>query len=75
MNEFKSFTDKLTILNISLFNKRPVVHKLSHQHLNTRFWIVETSQVREIAIPVSEVKNYPVPVLIENFVSEFFENY
>lgn len=72
---FKDITDKLVIENISLFNEKPVVHKLSHQHLNTRFWIVETLKSSETAIPISEVKNYAVPVLIENFVSEFFENY
>ncbi len=75
LQSFKDFTSKISIKNISLFNERPVVHKLSHQHLNTLFWIVETSEASENAIPISEVKNYAVPVLIGNFVSEFFENY
>ncbi len=73
--QFKDLTGNITIENISLFNEKPVIHKLSHQHLNTSFWIVETLKSSESAIPISEVKNYAVPVLIENFVSEFFENY
>ncbi|QQX77402.1 MULTISPECIES: A/G-specific adenine glycosylase [Aequorivita] len=73
--QFQDFSKKLNIENISLFNEKPVVHKLSHQHLYTRFWIVETSEASESTIPISDVKNYAVPVLIENFVSEFFENY
>jgi len=73
--QFQDFSKKLNIENISLFNEKPVVHKLSHQLLNTRFWIVETSEASESTIPISDVKNYAVPVLIENFVSEFFENY
>jgi A/G-specific adenine glycosylase len=73
--QFKDFSEKQTIEDISLFNEKPVVHKLSHQHLYTRFWIVETTKLNEITIPISEINNYAVPVLIENFVSEFFENY
>lgn len=79
--QFKDFTAKINIENISLYSEKPVVHKLSHQHLNTHFWIVETSRLSgnaettESAIPISEVKNYAVPVLIGNFVSDFFENY
>lgn len=75
LSQFKNFSENLKIENIFLFNEKPVVHKLSHQHLNTRFWIVETSKETEISVPISEIGNYAVPVLIENFVSEFFENY
>ncbi|MBK5212259.1 MAG: A/G-specific adenine glycosylase [Flavobacteriaceae bacterium] len=80
-SQFQDFSEELNIKNISLFNEKAVVHKLSHQHLYTRFWIVEISRLSgqaeetDSAIPISEVKKYAVPVLIENFVSEFFENY
>ncbi|MCB0467834.1 MAG: A/G-specific adenine glycosylase, partial [Aequorivita sp.] len=73
--QFHDFSEKINVKSISLFNEKPVVHRLSHQHLNTLFWIVETSETTENAIPITEVKNYAVPVLIENFVSEFFEDY
>ncbi|MCB0466152.1 MAG: A/G-specific adenine glycosylase [Aequorivita sp.] len=73
--QFHNFSEKINVKSISLFNEKPVVHKLSHQHLTTRFWIVETSETTENAIPISEVKNYAVPVLIADFVTEFFENY
>ncbi|HET8803172.1 MAG TPA: NUDIX domain-containing protein, partial [Aequorivita sp.] len=72
---FQELTENMEIESISLFNSKPVLHKLSHQHLNTRFWIIETSEEMHAAIPISEVKNYAVPVLIGNFVSDFFENY
>ncbi len=74
-SHFQEVTANLIIENISLFNEKPIIHKLSHQHLNTRFWVIEILQATENAIPISEVKNYAVPVLIENFVSEFFEDY
>ncbi|WP_313112480.1 A/G-specific adenine glycosylase [Aequorivita sediminis] len=73
--QFQNFSKNLNIRSISLFNEEAVVHKLSHQHLNTRFWILETAKNRQAEIPISEINNYAVPVLIENFVSEFFENY
>jgi len=73
--QFQNFSEKLNIESITLFNEKPVVHKLSHQHLNTRFWIVETSKEAETAVPISEIGNYAVPVLIADFVSEFFENH
>ena len=72
-SQFQDFSNKIRMENITLFNERPIIHKLSHQHLNTRFWIVETSKVIEASVPISEIGNYAVPVLIENFVSEFFE--
>ncbi|PHR11463.1 MAG: A/G-specific adenine glycosylase [Aequorivita sp.] len=73
--QFQDFSKKLNIENISPFNEKPVVHKLSHQHLYTRFWIIETFGKTKSSIPISEISNYAVPVLIANFVSEFFENY
>ncbi len=73
--QFKIFSEGMNIETISLFNEKPVIHKLSHQHLYTRFWIVEVSQESNNTVPISEIENYAVPVLIADFVSEFFENY
>ncbi|MGB0880712.1 MAG: A/G-specific adenine glycosylase, partial [Polaribacter sp.] len=49
---------------ISLFNKKEIVHKLSHQHLYTQFWIVKTKKVTEAVINWKEITKFPVPVLI-----------
>lgn len=73
--QFFDRTRNLKIESISLYNEKSIVHKLSHQHLNTKFWIVETSEENDNFVHISEVDNYAVPVLIENFVSEFFEGY
>lgn len=75
LSEFKAFSKNNSIESISLFNEKAVVHKLSHQHLYTRFWIAHTLEDVKTSIPISEINKYPVPVLIENFVSEFFETY
>lgn len=56
---------------ISLFNKKPIIHKLSHQHLHTQFWIVETANLSEAKIKWPEIEKYPVPVLIANFLKAY----
>jgi A/G-specific adenine glycosylase len=56
---------------ISLFNKKGIVHKLSHQHLHTQFWIVETARLTSAKIKWSDIQKYPVPVLIANFLEAY----
>ena len=56
---------------LSLFNKKEIVHKLSHQHLYTQFWIVETNALKTADILWENIQDFPVPVLIENFLEAF----
>ena len=56
---------------VTLYNKEPIVHKLSHQHLHTRFWILETEELNSGAISWDEVHNFPVPVLLADFLKTF----
>ncbi len=53
---------------VYLYNEDKIVHKLSHQHLHTRFWIVTPSANLEGGIPIGELHKYPVPVLIADFI-------
>lgn len=64
----KLFPEETTI---SLFNTKDIVHKLSHQHLVTRFWVVKTKEVNEKTMSWSSVKKQPVPVLIDKFLEEY----
>ncbi len=61
---------KLNTSNIHLFNEKMKVHKLSHQHLYTKFWIINTNKSLNNSVPISQLKNYPVPRLIDNFIQE-----
>lgn len=54
--------------SLSLYNKEPIVHKLSHQHLHTQFWILKTSDILEEGIPWEGIGDFPVPVLIADFI-------
>ena len=54
-----------------LYNEEQVVHKLSHQHIYTRFWIVELQEEFINGVEKSRVSDYAMPVLLANFVSDF----
>jgi len=56
---------------ISLFNQKEIIHKLSHQHLYTKFWIVKTDEVLSSGIPWDKLDDYAVPVLIAEFLKTF----
>jgi len=56
---------------ISLFNKKDIVHKLSHQHLYTQFWVIETDEEKTANISWNEIESFPVPVLIANFLEAY----
>lgn len=62
---------KESFFELHLFNKEPIVHKLSHQHLHTKFWIINIEKPLFNGIPAKEVHHYPVPILIENFIESF----
>jgi len=56
---------------LSLYNEDVIIHKLSHQHLHTKFWIINVESLDEAKIPLSEIHQYPVPILIGNFIESF----
>lgn len=58
---------------LSLFNKKEIIHKLSHQHLHSQFWIIETSKIEEAQTDWNEIEKYAVPVLISRFLNEYLE--
>ncbi len=56
----------------SLYNSKDIVHKLSHQHLHTKFWIIEIDKLPQKGLPIVDLKKYPTSKLISNFIDEFF---
>jgi A/G-specific adenine glycosylase len=69
-HQVKSYFKNINF-SYSIFNTEAIVHKLSHQHLYTKFWIIELSELPKEGIPISELKSYPTPILISNFIDEF----
>ncbi len=54
---------------------KAVIHKLSHQQLHTKFWIVKTNDHFKSGIPVNQLDEYPVPVPISDFIKTFKNSY
>ena len=75
INEFHllnlDFMLKNTEFNYSLYNEVDIVHKLSHQHLHTKFWIIEANTLPKAAIPIIDLTKYPTSVLISDFIKNF----
>ena len=55
--------------------QKKIVHKLSHQHLHTKFWIVETQEELKNGIAMENLGDYAVPVLIADFIDAFKNSY
>lgn len=53
------------------YNKDAIIHKLTHQHLHTKFWIVNVNGLPVEGVPISEIQNYAVPILVGNFIESF----
>jgi len=70
LQDFKNLVSSPS-LKLQLYNDTPVIHKLSHQHLYTRFWLIYTHQFEGDSIDLQNIMEYPVPVLIENFLNEY----
>lgn len=55
---------------------KPVIHKLTHQHIYANFWGIRSVKKHEQSVPLEKIMQYPVPKLIENFLNEHdFEGY
>lgn len=72
---FESLAKEHTVLrqqnfDLRLYNETPIIHKLSHQHLHTTFYIISIKAL-ENGIQINKINNYPVPILIGNFIEDF----
>lgn len=75
-NAFKNYIREHDLLKeqpfeLLLYNKDAVVHKLSHQHLYTKFWIITVDVLPIDGVSVDKVRDFPVPILIGKFIESF----
>jgi len=74
------------IKGMRFYNKKPseililhndvILHKLSHQHLNIRFFALHFNSKLPDAKPFTEIVKLPFPIVIHNFmVSNYFNSY
>ncbi|MGL2965641.1 A/G-specific adenine glycosylase [Flavobacterium sp. XGLA_31] len=58
------------ILEIHLCNPESLVHKLSHQHLNIKFWKIKVAGKIKNGNSWESVKKMPFPIVIFNFIEK-----
>lgn len=56
---------------LSLYNKEIIIHKLSHQHLHIKFWIITLDNLNVTGVSTNKIQEYAVPVVIGNFIENF----
>ncbi len=66
---FIDFTQK-TSFNLKLLTPKTIVHKLSHQHLHIRFWLLSVYKWDKHTISWSEAFAFPTPIVIHKFLEE-----
>lgn len=65
---------KMSPITIRLFNKEKMVHKLSHQNIYTKFWVVNTEASPNFSHSWDVIHKYPVSTLIDNFLNQYKTN-
>jgi len=53
-----------------LYNEKGIIHKLSHKKIEAYFFIVPIERELKDMLTMKEIETYPMPVLLNNFVSE-----
>lgn len=57
-----------------LYNQKPWLHKLTHQHIHAFFWILPNAQLpKNLLVPVESLYKFPVHRLTERFLHKFFD--
>ena len=56
------------------WNEQPIFQKLTHQHLEINFWIVEVSDNSNLLTQNKEIRDFPMPRVLQNFRDKFFIN-
>ena len=57
---------------INLRKLAHTTHILSHQKLDINFWKIEASSINSHKITPDEIKKYPFPIVIANFLDNYF---
>ena len=58
------------INEVMLFNSEPIIHKLSHQHLNIKFWKINVKGTLVNGMDCVAAKTFPFPIVIFNFIEK-----
>jgi A/G-specific adenine glycosylase len=62
------FSEEYSNISISDWNSKGQIHKLSHQHLNIKFWKIKVKGTITEGITIQKLKTFPFPIVIFNFI-------
>ena len=60
--------------SIQLLNPKTTVHKLSHQHLYIKFWLIKLQKWEGNTISWKQALHLPSPIVIHTFIENFKKN-
>ncbi len=69
--QVKELINYTSVESVTLYNEIPIIHKLSHQHLHIRFWIIDTTTLDEKGVRFDTIGSFPVPIVLHNFITKF----
>ncbi len=64
------YSEKYSITSIYDWNSKGQIHKLSHQHLNIKFWKIKIKEKINEGITAQKLKTFPFPIVIFNFIEK-----
>lgn len=64
------YSEKYSITSIYDWNSKGQIHKLSHQHLNIKFWKIKVKEKINEGITAQKLKTFPFPIVIFNFIEK-----
>lgn len=74
INIVKQLKSNYNTSQIKVFNEKPIIHKLSHQHLHIHFFEIITKEPLTNSISFEELLKKPFPIVLHNFIeTNYFE--
>ena len=67
------YKSQYTIIAISDNNLNGQIHKLTHQHLNIKFWKIKINGVFNDGISLNKLVTFPFPIVIFNFMAKEYK--
>jgi hypothetical protein len=69
VNEIESFLGQSA--EVTLLSDDPMVHKLSHRHLEVRVYRAEVKNLNQPVVSIDEINQYPTSTLMERLLQQF----
>jgi A/G-specific adenine glycosylase len=66
----ENYSEKYDIVSVENSQSAAIKHKLTHQNLSIQFWKVKTKGLLTSGLPLSEVRKFPFPIVIFNFIEQ-----